>query len=400
MNRLIRLTTVLTHPIQYYAPWFRQITDDCPQLELTVLYATQPTPQQQGVGFGQAFEWDSPLTEGYDYRIVRPARPSDNLRCDALLGLNVPEISRALRETRPDVVLLNGWYSITLLRALWTCRRLRVPVLYRGDSHLNCAPAGWRRLPWQAKTRMLLRSFDAALSVGQRTREYLLHFGIPPTRIFDAPHFVDNEFFANSAAPHQSPAGRARARLAFGVDKTDFVVLFVGKLEPVKRLADVIQAVARMGAGVSLLVVGSGSEEEACRKLARQLEVKTAWAGFLNQSELGRAYAAADCLVLGSRRETWGLVVNEAMATGLPCVVSDGVGCAPDLISPGETGEIFPMGDVAELAGALKRLRACRGQDFGAACRRRIARYSVEEATRGLLAACQSVTVRAERPAA
>jgi len=122
---------------------------------------------------------------------------------------------------------------------------------------------------------------------------------------------------------------------------------------------------------------------------------RVAWAGFLNQSELGRAYAAADCLVLPSLRESWGLVVNEAMATGLPAVVSDTVGCAPDLIEPGETGEVFRCGDVDDLAAALERVRARGGRStMAAACRARIARSSHAAAAGGLVAAAQAIAAR------
>jgi glycosyltransferase involved in cell wall biosynthesis len=125
---------------------------------------------------------------------------------------------------------------------------------------------------------------------------------------------------------------------------------------------------------------------------AARSRTRTTWAGFLNQHDIGRAYAAADCLVLPSQSESWGLVVNEAMATGLPAVVSDATGCAPDLITPGETGETYPCGDVDRLAAALDRVRARGGRTTMApACRRRIAEYSYATASRGLVAASQAV---------
>ena len=148
VRRPIRLTVVMTHPVQYYSPWFRHIAAQAQDIELTVLYATEPTPSQQGVGFDRPFTWDVPLTEGYHCRIVRPPRPDESVHSDAFRGLDVPEISEALAESRPDVVLISGWYSITLLRALWACRRRGIPVLYRGDTHLGSAPAGWRRAAW------------------------------------------------------------------------------------------------------------------------------------------------------------------------------------------------------------------------------------------------------------
>jgi len=216
---------------------------------------------------------------------------------------------------------------------------------------------------------------------------------VPQSRIFSVPHCVDNEFFASIAAPYQVASERAAARKTFGFTAADFVVLFVGKLEVVKRPLDVIQAIARFGSQVCLLVVGAGALESPSRSEAERLGLRVAWAGFLNQSELGRAYAVADCLVLPSAQETWGLVMNEALATGLPCVVSNCVGGACDLITNSETGAIFPMGDIAALAVTLDRIRQQRrtGHDFAAACRARVAQYSFATATAGLLTACRSV---------
>ena len=207
MTTPLKLTVVMTHPVQYYAPWFRYIAAHCSAIDLTVLYATQPTSEQQGIGFGQAFIWDIPLTEGYRYRIVRPARSEDNVHSDVFWGLDVPEIGQAIYDSQPEVVLIGGWYSITLLRALWACRRRDIPVLYRGDTHLGNAPAGWRRLVWIARTWLLLRLFDAYLSVGCRAHEYLRRFGVPKSRIFDTPHCVDNNFFCllyTSPSPRDS----------------------------------------------------------------------------------------------------------------------------------------------------------------------------------------------------
>lgn len=396
MNRPIRLTAVLTHPVQYCAPWFRHIAARCPEVELTVLYAAQPSPAQQGVGFGAAFQWDTALTEGYRCRVLRPTRPGETVHSGSFWGLNVAEIGRAIRDTRPDVALIPGWHSVTLLRALWACRRQGIPVLYRGDTHLGCAPGGWRRAFWTMRTRLLLRLFDGYLSVGRRARLYLERLATREAAIVDAPHCVDNEFFALAAGSHQTPAGRRAARASFGLDPGDFVVALVGKLEPGKRPLDLIRAAARLRPAPSLLVVGAGELGRACRAEADRLGVRVAWAGFLNQSELGRAYAAADCLALPSASESWGLTVNEALATGLPCVVSDGVGCAPDLIISGETGEVFPVGDVAALATAIDGIRARRssGRDWAPACRRRAAEFSLERATSGLVEACRLVARR------
>ena len=373
MSAPIRLTVVQTHPVQYFAPWFRFIHERCPEIELQVLYVTMPSAEQQGAGFGRAFEWDLALTEGYSNRILRPARAGDDVSSHAFWGVDAPGIEHAIRESRPDAVLVPGWHSVALVRALRACRRLGVPAIYRGDTHRGHRPNGLRGLLWEKKTRAALRRFDAYLSVGARARDYLESLGVERASIFDSPHAVDNDFFGAAAAVHQTPFGRAEARKAFGLPEGDFVVLFVGKVTSVKRPLDAIRAVEQLERGASFFIVGTGELLPACEEEAKRRGVHLVAAGFLNQSELGRAYRAADCLVLPSESESWGLTVNEALATGLPSVVSDRVGCAPDLVTPGVTGEVFAMGDERALAEALARVRdqVRSGHDFRPACRER-----------------------------
>lgn len=361
---------------------------------MTVVHATEPSPEQQGVGFDRAFTWDVPLTEGYQCIVVRPSRATDRVDSSSFIGLDVPEIAGAIKATTPDVVLITGWYSITLVRALVACRRLGVPVLYRGDSHLLSGPRGWRRLPWIAKTWLLLKQFDAYLSPGTRVNDYLRWFGASEDRIFHVPHGVDNEMFGRCAAQFRQTADRAAARRSLDIDPNAFVPLFVGKLIPSKRPLNIVRAVARLGKDATLLVAGSGQLESEVRAEAKRLNVDLRLVGFLNQTELGKVYAVADCLTLPSDfPETWGLVVNEAIATGLPAVVSDAVGCGPDLVKDGETGYIYPLDNVQALAERLDRVRRRKAEayDWAPACRAIIAKFSYAAMTERLAIASRSV---------
>jgi glycosyltransferase involved in cell wall biosynthesis len=395
-----RLTIVQTHPIQYEAPWFRHITANCPEIDLTVLYAARPTPVQQGTGFDRPFEWDTNLVDGYRCRVVRESRPEDEFSTGRFRGLDVKEIGDAVVSSQPDVVLVPGWHSITLARAILAARGAGIPVLYRGDTNNLTGPGGWRRSVWDVKTRALLARYSGYLSVGRRSREYLVSHGVDPTRIFASPHAVDNDCFAAGAAPHLTGSCREAARRQCKARPGDFLVLFAGKLEAKKRPLDAVRAVAAMGPGTVLAIAGSGRLESEVRTEAARLGVRIAPLGFVNQHQLGAVYAAADCLVLPSAHdESWGLVVNEAMATGLPAVVSDQVGCAPDLVVPGETGEICRANDPDDLARALERLRARGAREAMApACRARVARHTFAASTTGLLAACQSLRRPAVQP--
>ncbi len=388
----VRLAVVLTHPIQYYSPWFRYMASR-PELDLTVLYAAVPTPRQQGVGFDRDFTWDSSLRDGYRSLVLRSAGDIASVGSDRFWGAWAPEVAEALRTLSPDAALIPGWHSATYVYALWACRHAGIPTLFRGDTNLLTEPGGLVGRFWRAKTQTALSCFDAFLAPGIRTREFLRRF-VPEAHTYDSPHAVDNAFFGQGDA--QSAADlRSRARAAWSIEPGSFVALFAGKLQPKKRPLDLIRAVAGLH-GARLLVAGSGELEPACRAEAERLSVPVTWAGFLNQSEMPRVFAAADVLVLPSdSSETWGLVVNEAMASGIPCVVSDQVGCAPDLIAPGVTGETFPVGDVRALSAALERVRRRRSEhDFASACRDRVAAHSFEAATNGLLAATTTVRRR------
>jgi glycosyltransferase involved in cell wall biosynthesis len=394
MTRL-RLTIVETHPIQYNAPWFRYITAECPEIDLTVVYASQPSAAQQAIGYDASFTWDSNLLDGYRATVVRQSRPDESFDSEQFGGLDVAEIGDAVLQTRPDVAMIAGWHSASQHRAMRACRAHRIPVLYRGDTHLGMAPAGLLSLAWRAKARAMLSRYSGYLAVGSRAREYMLANGVAASRIFASPHAVDNAFFAAQAEPYLCPSGRAAARGELGIDADDFVVLFVGRLNSRKRVGDALEAVARLGSRATLIVAGNGAALEERQADARRRGARAVWAGFVNQRDLGKLYAAADCLVLPSGRESWGLVANEALATGLPVVVSRSSGCAADLVVAGETGETFRAGDVADLTSALARVRERGGRlTMASACRAHIARSSYAAASVGLVAAAESLAAR------
>ena len=399
--RPLRVAAVLTHPTQYYAPWFRWIAANSQTIDLHVIYASSPTAQQQGVGFDRELAWDVPLTDGYSSTIVRPSRPSDRFDSQHFRGLDVPEVSQAIADARPDVVIVFGWYSVTLIRAIRAARGLKIPRLYHGDTNLQSGPRGWRRPLWVAKTRWLLTQFSGYLSVGTRSAAFLRYFGVPDSRTFSTPHAVENGRFAEALAWRRSPDRRVELRRTLGLPQDAFVVLFAGKLEPKKRPIELVHAAHAMQARPHLAIAGSGPLEREVRATAERLGIGLTLLGFINQSEMSKVYAAADCLALPSdARETWGLVVNEALASGLPCVMSDQVGCAPDLGGE-QIGGVYataePTTRISLFAEALSsvRNRLASGHDFAPACQARAAAHAFVQATSGLERACEAVASNA-----
>jgi glycosyltransferase involved in cell wall biosynthesis len=461
----MRIGLLASHPVQYQAPWFRELAKDT---DLHVFFAHRQTAAEQA-GFGVAFDWDLDLLSGYRHTFLRNVarHPSVN----RFFGCDTPEIAEIIRvggqpparqsgygggarseiggQIRFDAFIVTGWYLKSYWQAARACRHANVPVLVRGDSQLDQMRSPLKNAIKQLTYRFVLRQFDGFLSVGQRNREYLLHYGVPAGKIFFSPHFVDNERFAKQAealrhskspayaqgfgaagpacAQGSGMAGRSEIRSQWKIPEDAFCVLFCGKFIPKKRPLDLIEAARLLLQegqlpNIHLLFAGSGelgSQLRANCNVAFDAETNqrsavtgqkslgepitdnqkpsASFAGFLNQTELARAYVAADVLVLPSDgRETWGLVVNEAMACGLPAIVSNAVGCAPDLIEQGKTGFTFPVGNCRELGQRLKELAAAKeaGHDFRPAVFSKLRDYSIAAATRGTLEAVTKVIER------
>ena len=254
--------------------------------------------------------------------------------------------------------------------------------LIRGSLVYCCA--GWKVL----LHRRLLRTAAAALLIGKSNRDFYLASGLDPARLYEGAYFVESERLLAMATAHQHDRDLLRQAAGCGAD--DFVFCFVGKHVPFKRPALLVEAAAlarAQGWPARLLFAGAGELTAELGRRCGELQVPAQFAGFLNQSELWKAYVPADAFVLPSTNaETWGLVTNEAMLFGLPVIVSDQVGCGPDLVHEAETGYIFSGGAEA-LAQTMIRLMRDRerAQAMGRNGRALVAEhYSIPTATRGL----------------
>ena len=303
-----------------------------------------------------------------------------------------PEMEAAVREALdridPDAVAVPSYSTPDARAALAWCRRRRRAAVMMFDSRQqDAARAGWR----ERIKRTVVRQFDAALVAGTPQRAYAVALGVPPSHVFQPVDVVDNARFARLAADARQsrPAG----------DRGRFLV--VSRLTPVKGVDVLLDAYRQYRASAAdpwaLDVVGDGPARAA---LEAQAGAGVSFHGFAQGDALGLAYGRADALVLPSHKDTWGLVVNEAMAAGLPAVVSWGAGCAEDLVEEGANGFTVPPGDAAALADRLGRVAAlsdAERRDFGNRSREIIAAYDLDAFCRGLWDAAQAGQSRADR---
>jgi glycosyltransferase involved in cell wall biosynthesis len=359
------------------------------RLDLHVFFAHMATPQEQArAGFGTAFEWDVDLTTGYAHSFLQNLAPISGT--DHFMGCDTPEIGVHLRKERFDALLVMGWHLKCYLQAIVAAKRIGIPTLVRGDSHLGTPRSSFKQALKSLAYPWLLRQFDAALYVGSRSLSYYNHYGYPPQRLFFSPHCVDTEWFSRRATPE----ARVALRRAVGVADDTMLALFSGRLVPFKRIADLVEAVAvcrRRGLDAEVLVAGDGELRSAISSLAADLDVPLHLLGFCNQSQMPAVYAASDVLVLPSDGcETWGLVANEALACGRPVIISRACGCAPDLADSAGAGRVFPTGDISSLAEVIASMR--RAPPSRTSIEALSCSHSLDAAVRGVIDALSYVS--------
>lgn len=352
-----RLGIVDFHPIQYHAPLYQQLTARG-RVRLDVLYLSdQGLNPALDPGFGVPVAWNIDLLSGYRHSFLPGSGGHNSQR--------LAELARWIRFH--DVAVIHGHSNRWMLFAAAACRLSGVPYLLRGDAGPRGQSTGIRRGIRGALARAIVSASAGGLAVGKLNAEFYEKYRAP--RIVFAPHSVDNDRFAGTPL---IPRDNLLAR--WGLDSWRPVVMFCGKLRPAKRPLDLAAAVSALAEPVNAIFVGDGELGGTVRAMLRP--GRGVVTGFVNQAELPSYYHAADILVLPSEAEPWGLVVNEAMAAGVLPVVSDRVGCGPDLVQG--IGEVYPCGNAGALTAALSRALARTGDpQLAADLRQRVDQYGV-----------------------
>jgi len=377
------VTVITTHPIQYVAPWFRELARRT-DMQLHVIYLRHLDQRAQGRGFGTNFAWDVPLLEGYASQSLQLGAKVPGFR--SLLAL-----WQALGRAPRGVLLVTGWNEPLLVVCQVFARLRGYKLLVRGESNALRRRSAIKRV----LHRLLLKLPHAFLCIGSSNRYFYECSGVPVGRLFDGAYFVENDRLASMA--DEFSAQRPDLRRAMASSDAEIVLVFCGKHVPFKRpwlLIDAAKVLRERGWAVSVLFAGSGELTDDLRQRAVDANVPTHFTGFLNQTELWRAYVPADIFVLPSDTgETWGLVTNEAMLFGLPVAVSNEVGCSPDLVQEGTTGVRFHA-EAGALADALEPLVAdpALRKRMGAAGRDLVqTKFTSARATHGLIDAIRAM---------
>jgi glycosyltransferase involved in cell wall biosynthesis len=376
-------------PTPYYVPLYRELARD-PRLDFTVIYASTVGIRTFDFGYGQPVSWDMDLVSGYRHLFLEKDGETSQPG-EGLASLRNSAIVPVLMRGRYEVMWVGGYNSITYLLAIAAQRVTGGHVLFREDQTLLDPRPIMNVLAKEFALRALF-SHGRALYTSTENRRWFEHYGVPDERLFEARHSVDNETFRADAAGLRSKRHSLREEMGIERDSGP-VIVTVSRLIPKKQPLFLLEAFRRVRERrrCTLLFVGSGPLEGALRERVEAGRIPdVVFAGFLNRSQISRAYAVGDVFALLSReKETFGLAVAEAMNFALPIVASDRVGCAPDLVSTDYNGFVVSHRDPAKAAAALERLVSDEKMrtTMGAASAERIAEWSIPRTAAGIVAA-------------
>lgn len=288
-------------------------------------------------------------------------------------------LEKMLNRLRPGLTVIAGYAHPAMRAAATWARRNGSRAILISDSQARDTA----RRPWKERLKraFVSRYFDAAFVSGASAAAYVESLGIPGHRIWRGYDVVDNAHFAAGAARARAGAESLRASLRLPAR----YFLYVGRFAPEKNLPFLLEAFARACRdpefeGWSLVLVGGGPLERELRARAAALGERVCWVPFQQIDQLPAYYGLAEALVLPSLVEPWGLVVNEAMAAGLPVVISRQCGCGPELVFPGLNGAIVDETNVEGLAATLVALSrdGQRRRRYGERSARLIQSFSLE----------------------
>jgi glycosyltransferase involved in cell wall biosynthesis len=356
-GRKLRVLTISSHPIQYGAPLFR-IMARHPKLDFQVAYCSLRGAESAGFDpeFGANVQWDVPLLDGYKWTHI----PNRGNGAESFWSWRNTGLWKFIRQGKFDAVISHvGYVRATFWIACAAARSVGIPFIFGTDAS-SIEPRDESKWKLAAKKIIWPAVFSLSgqvLTASSAGRDMMVSLGFPADRVSMTLDTVDNDGWLAQA----NAVDREESRRALGFAPNEKIILFCAKLQPWKRPIDLLHAFASAAIpDATLVFAGDGAQRADLEKEAttRGLSNKVKFLGFVNQSQLPKLYKSADVMVIPSRYEPFGLVVNEAMLCSCPVVASDRVGAIRDLITHGETGYVYRCGQTDELAAFLKNVLA------------------------------------------
>lgn len=347
-----RVAIVASHVIQYQDPFFRLLAAN-EDVDVTVLYCSPAGAEvYRDADMQTTLRWDIEMLQGYEHRFLNNLGWGDGYT----RAINPGVVPAILFDRYDAVIFFLGWGTITSLAGMTACRMSGTPYFLYGDSSFPPPVRGAADAIRAGILRLIFGSASGFMVSGMLNADYYRHYGGDPHRFFLLPWAIDNERFLTDSA--FEPGEREAMRREAGIRPDEMAIVFSGKLVARKDPMTLLRAVDAMRHRNRAVVIflGHGEMREELEAFAKARDLHVHFAGFINQRDLPKHYSMADVFVLPSSYEPRGAVINEAMACGLPVIVTDRCGSIGDVVVEGENAFIYPAGDAAALAGQLDTL--------------------------------------------
>ena len=359
--RPYKVTVIAPTCFYYQAPLFRALSDD-ERIDLKVYFCTDEGVSGKDVksAYGADKTWiaEHEILTGYNFKFLRNYSPNGSY-LKSLVGLANFGVWNEIRRERPDLVVVTSWMNPTWWLAFFACLRFNIPMFFMTDANFYAEESknSWRLwLKRRLLGNLIFPNAAGFLYAGTANRKLYEHYGVPAEKLFPFAYSWGYGVFLEES--QQLISQKAALREEYGLPNDAVVMLYCGRLSSEKGIMELLEAYQMVShPKKSLVIVGDGQLRERMTAFAEYHRIDSIhFMGFKRRDEIGKLYALADFLVLPSRKETWGIVINEALCFALPVIVSDQVGAAVDLVTSEENGLVFPAGDVTALADRIFRM--------------------------------------------
>jgi glycosyltransferase involved in cell wall biosynthesis len=340
-----KIAIVTTHPIQYQSPLFKEISN-FKKFKADVYFASKHGFQSRyiDIDFKKKINWNINLLSGYNYFFSKKNNQNINS-----FFLSFKNLNKNLFAKKYDAILLFGWNNILYIKTFFLAKLHRVPLILRAETNFEHKINYFKKIIKFLILFFFFRFIDYFLYIGSLNRKFYLSLGVSKKKLYFAPYSVDNKFFLNKKKIGVTINNRFKKK----------IILFVGKFIERKNVKEFLNLAESLknDTRFNFLMVGDGHQINFCNQFIKNnklFNIKVA--GFKNQRELKNIYNKAFLLVVPSKYETWGLVINEAMASDLPVICSKNCSSSKDLIIHDKTGYIYDIGDIKFLQKTIIKL--------------------------------------------
>ena len=329
-----KLAIITTHPIQYQIPLFKKLKKS--KIKAHVFFASRHGLSSNEIDHEFKVKVNWKINQNLTSKYKNFFSPNQKFSINDF-RLSFSGLEKHFIKNKYDAVLLCGWNKLIYLKAFFLAKKLKIKTILRVETNLNLQISPIKKNIKYFILKYLFKYIDYFLYIGILNKFFFLKHGVPSKKLFSSPYCVDNEYFKKKKI--KKTKLKKKLNLNYKI-----IILYVGKFIERKKPLDYLELTKKFihNKQVHFVMIGNGDLMHDCKKFIKNNFLNNvSIIGFKNQNELKNYYHISDLLVITSKYETWGLVINEAMASGLPVIATKQCGATEDLIKNAKTGYLY-----------------------------------------------------------